>query len=369
VHRALARRDLRLGSFTQYFVITILSVFLVATLHIGFEVVAETIAPQGSSKIRSASASASIISRFETTSDLPLPRWCYDSVPAFIVAQGRSLLRVNTEGAILQRIDLDYPIAERTLSCSRDGRTISFLNAKEDRIAIVDRRLNARSVYALDEDNLLHVRYGSLMSPDGSMFALPGEPALVSGPDILREKVTLRVDNPDVFWTKDLLFARQGRTKSMRLYRLPTFSDTGLIEFPAKWLINSIYDCSGMYYVSYIDDENDQQYLQQFNLGPLRAGKANIELKTKYGELGEAQKDYDTCSISIAQERPNGIYGASKVILLSNKVQIQVTTSKLALSATPFAASKDMSFLLTGQPPVLAGRHNPGNVLVLQIHQ
>jgi hypothetical protein len=316
------------------------------------------------SQIGAISTSASIIYKFETRG-LPLPRWCYDSAPTIIISRDQALLKIDIQGTLVQRFDLAYPIANRTLSCSRDGRTISFLNARQDRLVILDESLRTRSEYALRSGDLFSVRYGALMSPDGDAFALPSEPVLVYGRDILREKRVVRVDSGDVFWTKSLLFTRVGRTKSFRTYRLPDFSEAEPVEFPAAWLLNGIFDCSGRYYVSYL--EEDEQYFQRFELS--QKGTLKIDSTSRYSAVGEAQKDYDACSVSIGTKHADGTYKASEIVVLGDTVRMRVAVPDLGLAPTSFAASKDLRVLLSGQPPLPLGSQNSANLIVLQIRR
>jgi hypothetical protein len=108
-----------------------------------------------------------------------IPKWCYEKTPEFIYFDQRSLMRTGLDGAGVKLAELDRPADARSLVCSPDGKTILFLSAQQERAYIYDDGRFAE--YVLPSPLKWSVRFGSLMSPDGSTFALPSDLQHVHG--------------------------------------------------------------------------------------------------------------------------------------------------------------------------------------------
>jgi hypothetical protein len=83
----------------------------------------------------------------------------------------RELYRMNLAGEKSALRTLDRPIDGGTLRCSSDGGVIFYLNVDHHVAHIIQDGVG--SEYALSEAfTNQHLRFGSLMSPDGSAFAI-----------------------------------------------------------------------------------------------------------------------------------------------------------------------------------------------------
>ena len=147
---------------------------------------------------------------------------------------------------------LEAPYSIANLSCSEDGKTISFTNPQNTHLSVLDVDSNALAGYATST-------LFDLMSPDGSIFALESEPMPVSGPDILRSRRVLRLISHDVHWTREFVFVRansRDNQDKFRILRISDLNEIGTIEFPVDRAVKSIFECSGSYFLKYDEDKS-----------------------------------------------------------------------------------------------------------------
>src|ERR1044072_3593423 len=57
--------------------------------------------------------------------------WCYDTEPAFVFSKDSSLLRYDTSGKLIEKLDFDFRAA--SIFCSDDGKVMYFTNPRGDR--------------------------------------------------------------------------------------------------------------------------------------------------------------------------------------------------------------------------------------------
>jgi hypothetical protein len=276
--------------------------------------------------------SASVFSEISIDHKIGGVRWCYESDPAVIFGKDRLLLRADLKGNVVQLLEAPYSIAN--LSCSEDGKTISFTNPQDTQLSILDVGSNELMGYATSAPF-------DLMSPDGSIFALESEPMLVSGPDILRSRRVLRLISHDVHWTRELVFVRanpRDNQDKFRILRISDLSEIGIIEFPVDRAVVSIFECSGAYFLVYDQDQlGKYSIVEQIN--DPRLGGAT---KAKFVPIAPLR--YGFCSIRFA----GAVRESTNIRLLRGDTQMTIDLRKVK----PFEGrnvsnvSKDGRFLL-----------------------
>lgn len=342
----------------------VLSSILPWLLYVFFPGLALAQAPSSTNPNRSSSestaGSVTIISQIRANSTVP--KWCYGSEPAFVFAQGRSLVRADASGNVIERLDLSDSISLRTLSCSRDGRTISLLTGFDKRLVVIDTNTREKSVYSFVDANLAGIRYGSFMSPDGNTLTLPGQPVLLSGSDLLRDKRVIRVDSGDVFWTKDLVFTREGASRRFRVRRLSDLGDVETIELRHGDMFDGIYQCSDTLYVAYTLEKMDQRFLE-----PIPDRQQSQKSGVKFDRVGDVEQGENACTVSFEYETKDKLHEVKSVMVLQDRGSWTKDLSGFNFRRFSFAASKDHKLLLTWQPATPSGSHDTAGIVVLRI--
>jgi hypothetical protein len=275
--------------------------------------------------------SASVFSEISIGQKIGGVGWCYEFDPAVIFSKDRLLLRADLRGSVAQLLEAPYSIAN--LSCSEDGKTISFTNPQNTHLSVLDVGSNALAGYATST-------LFDLMSPDGSIFALESEPRLVSGPDILRSRRVLRLISHDVHWTREFVFVRaspRDNQDKFRILRISDLSEIGTIEFPVDRAVVSIFECSGSYFLVY-DQDQFGKYSVVEQINDSRLGGV-----TKAKFIPIAPSIYGFCSIRSAG--PGAAHEVTSLRLIKGDTQIAVDLRKVR----PFEGrnvTKDGSFLL-----------------------
>jgi hypothetical protein len=191
-------------------------------------------------------------------------RFCYDQVPEIIYFQhdGKTELTDIVARSIDGRVRTiaQFPGfgVERSLSCSVDGSTIAALGGDEDHLYIV--RASQVSVYKFDSSLMYSVagQY-SLLSPDGSMISVPGEPIHVSGPDVLRQMKFLRTERY-VFFENGAAYVDEDRSIDLYQYSDDGWKKQRSIAKPAGFAVHEISRC-GSHILASISDDNDFRFL------------------------------------------------------------------------------------------------------------
>ena len=162
--------------------------------------------------------------------------WCYDSEPGYIFSDDQKLLRADIDGNVSSLFDA--PAYTEGLACSQDGQLIAFFSfpkfgGSAMLLSIFDRSTNRKSEYSIaPAGGSFKPEFRSMMSIDGGVFALPSDPALISGPDILRGKKILRTESSDVFWTSNFVFVGQSESNHYQVRRMVDLADVGTIIIP-----------------------------------------------------------------------------------------------------------------------------------------
>jgi hypothetical protein len=302
--------------------------------------------------------------------------WCYGSEPAFIFQDDRKLKRADIKGDV--SVLLELPEFLNSESCSEDGQTISFFshpNAREPtlRLTVVDVPSGKKSEYLISppKSNGLYFdpRGRSMMSLDGAIFALPSQPVLVSGPDLLKERRIIHTDTNDVFWTHQFVFVKEGEGNRYRIQRLSDLRDIGTIDLPSDRIVNAIVECQGSYFAHYFIDKLQQQVLEPIT-DPRLGGKRATALK----DIGFISQSRDGCAVALTRV-VSGVEEVGAVELLGRnplgRIDLGVLghPGPLEHLAYRFQLSKDGRFLLGIQMLGPIGIFRKSRIVALKIER
>ena len=311
----------------------------------------------------SARGELSVINEIPVSADVD-PQWCYGTDPAFIFVEGRSLYKANLQGEKILVSELSKPIDDLTLRCSLDGRTISFLSAQHEFAYIIEN--GDLSEYSLlDDFKKINVRYGSLMSPEGSAFVL-GVDRLTRGIDILKQKKIYAFDSGEIFWTdkyiihgsknNSFVFENRQNAGSARADRAPE------INFKRGVLLDNIERCGKDVYVTAFSDEADTQFAEMFT-DEHPNSRTRLTSKKLIGRLNSGGKD---CLLSVMFLDKYGWESADGLLLLADGSQKYFDLRWSGYRSDRFRLSKDSRFVLTYQM-FWPRKELPGRVVVLQV--
>jgi hypothetical protein len=195
--------------------------------------------------------------------------WCYDIEPMFIFLQRDALVISDLEFNMRTLANLDRASDVTSLVCSEDGKVISFLSASHDRLYIYQN--DHLSIYELAASPLTKIRFGSLMSPDGSTFAVPGNVRHVNGPQSLQTKRVVRVSSADVFWISEHFIVRtKGDEFSIRSFR--SLQQTATWRSLPNTLADGFYACGERSVFLLESDDADDRSLWEVTLRSDRSG-------------------------------------------------------------------------------------------------
>jgi hypothetical protein len=179
--------------------------------------------------------------------------WCYDTEPAFVFSKDRAVFRYDTSGKLIWQMSAPWEMGIiGNVSCSSDDKVLYFTNRLGTRLSIYspENGLSEYEMSALD----LYDR-GPVMSADGSTFALPSAPSIISGKDVLRNRRVMQTGRRTPFWTKDILFSPADDGNSYRMLRSSDLSDLGVLKLKPKLGVQGIFECGRTYFVLYWKDE------------------------------------------------------------------------------------------------------------------
>jgi hypothetical protein len=199
------------------------------------------------------------------------------------------------------------------------------------------------------------------MSPDGSTFALPRSPVLVSGPDVLHDKRIIHVSSADVFWTHDFVFVRDSPRGLFRILRISDLARVGSLQVQKDRLVNGIFECSNTLYLASIDDA-DEDFFE-----PITHPLFKAQTTLRYRNAPDAARAFTSCTLPIWKADFSGVTRVTEVVLFEPLRQITIDIAQSNLTLSEFLPSKDNALLLTGQSGEPLGSNNPGRVVVLKV--
>jgi hypothetical protein len=273
--------------------------------------------------------------------------WCYDTVPAFIYSQGRTLLQADLHGHVSPILEAPEYIG--VAFCSQDGRIISFVSHPDARksalrLSIFDTESNDKAEYLISPEVSFDPGIHSLMSIDGNVFALPSSPALISGRDLLKERKIFIIKNSDIFWTKYFVFTRKDRANTFNMVRVSNLDDVGTIEFRKDGVVRNIIECGGIYFVHYFIDALQRDIVESIEDRRL-SSEGNIE---RFDDVKAADQNSSVCTFSNA-EQVHGRGEITSASILGGKSRTLADLQRFQGLAGWIASSKDGRFLLATQ--------------------
>jgi hypothetical protein len=200
---------------------------------------------------------ATIVSAFDFHGKV---RFCYDQVPEIIYLQHdrktdlTDIVARSIDGRVRTIAQFPGFGDEPSLSCSVDGSTIATLD--RDRAHLYIFKASQVSIYKFDRRLIYNVAGPySLLSPDGSMISVPGEPIHVSGPDILRQMKFLRTER-NVFFESGNAYVDEDRSIDLYQYGDDGWKKQRSIAKPPDFGVNEISRCGSHVVASLLDDED-----------------------------------------------------------------------------------------------------------------
>jgi hypothetical protein len=205
--------------------------------------------------------------------------WCYSAggEPTFVFAKHKMLFRYDVSGKLLFKYEanwLDDVTDPRgaigSFSCSRDGKTLWFVNDGNTRLAIH----TAESGLSEYEASLPTRNFdeSTVMSPDGGTFFLSSAPSLLSGKDVLRDRRVVQVGKANAHWTDDVIFLGAIDDRRFRMLRTSDLSAIGELQFELKKRIYiwNIFKDGTNYFAEISKDRSEQPSRLRINDPRLR---------------------------------------------------------------------------------------------------
>ncbi len=289
--------------------------------------------------------------------------WCYDTEPAFVFSTDRSVLRYDTSGKLIEKLDFDFRVDGPF--CSDDGKILYFTRGERWWIYSAQSGL---SEYAVKLPKLYNSGVYSKMSADGRSFALPSAPSLVSGTDVLRDMRIVQTGGAQAFWTKDILFVETEEKNSFRMLRTGDLSELGVLKLGSP--VVGIFECGKTYYAVHWKDELQRHDLDQINDRRLGAG----ETPARYTDVGGVDAFRGTCTVPLMMQDARGAAHLKSAVILEDGVQERIEFPEARTLGSAFVTSRGQRLILglnrlerrVGE--VITGS-NPRRVVVLGIEK
>ena len=290
------------------------------------------------------------------------PRWCYEGEPKFLFLQGSSLIGSDIQFNTAVLANFDRPADIVSLQCSDDGKVISFMSARHDRLYIYQN--DRLSTYELAPPPLGNIRYGSLMSPDGSIFAVLGNLTHLTGPKILEMKRIVRVDSFDVFWTKDYLFSRSA-SSNFSIKSLPSLQQSTIWKQSTNALIDGIYECGDRALFMLQSDRADNKGLTNVNVTSGSAVKVT-KGSTKIDNVGAVESGQSGCLLSTIKDNEIKVSIVDQLILLHGSKTKKADLAAFMFLNHRFSLSKQMEYVVSFQSNLMKQRSG-GRIVILGV--
>jgi hypothetical protein len=293
-------------------------------------------------------------------------QWCYDTEPAFVFSKDRTVFRYDTSGKLLWQTSAPWEMGViGNVSCSNDGKVLYFANYSGTRLSIYSSE-DGLSEYEMSVPHSYSPSY-SLMSADGSTFALPSAPSLISGKDVLRNKRVVQTGGQPVFWTKDILFVQTDEYHRFRMLRSGDLSDRGVLSLNPRLGVQGIFECGKSYFVLYSKDASERNDLEWINDRRLQSGGA----PTRFENVGVVEEFGGSCTVSLEHVVAGGQRLKSAVIL-EDRVQERLEFRNTGELSSRLSVSRDRRLILgihylLARPGDVAHGGTPSRVVVLRI--
>jgi hypothetical protein len=189
-------------------------------------------------------------------------RFCYDKDPEIIYFRhDASSNRTIVEARSLDnrtRALFDFPglANPRSLSCSIDGSTIAALSGDNGHLYIF--QSSQLLAYEIQRPTLDNVKgFYSLLSPDGKMIGLYGDPVHRSGADAIANMKMFKVARGDsVFFDEDAAYVDEEHEIARYQYLDGGWGRQGSISKPLDYSVIEVSRCGNRLVASLSDDEH-----------------------------------------------------------------------------------------------------------------
>jgi hypothetical protein len=308
---------------------------------------------------------ASIISEIDVKPSTS-PAWCYDAEPAFVFGKDRTVFRYDASGKLLWQVTAPWEMgAVGNVSCSDDGKVLYFNNWTNTRLAIYSPE-NGLSIYEMSVPDI-YKPGGISLSADGSTFALPSAPSLVSGVDVLRNKRVVQTGDRSAFWTRDILFVDVDGKNRFRMRRSGDLSDLGILDLNPKRGIQGIFECGKTYFVLYWKDELQRRDLEWINDRRLQPGGT----RANFVNVGAVDAFDRACTVSLAHD-VDGALELKSALILEDRVQERLGFRDARTLSEGLSVSRDRRLILgirymPARPGDVITGSTPTRVVVLRI--
>lgn len=159
--------------------------------------------------------------------------WCFKDKPSFVYVQNTRVMRLTFGAPAQEVMTFDRALSSRSLQCSDDGSVIAVMST--DSVDFLIRKNEKIGHYRTDYrppkdwDSLKQ-----MLSPDGTMMAVPFRLLHSSGDDVLSEIRLLEIDGESFSWRgKNVLYFDRGTT-SVRSYDTSTGQTTTIRQFGSR---------------------------------------------------------------------------------------------------------------------------------------
>jgi hypothetical protein len=282
-------------------------------------------------------------------------RFCYDRDPAIIYFQydretkHTDVKSRSIDGQVRTLFQFAGTPDGRSLSCSQDGSTIAALDGMREKLII--QRNGTVSIYRFEKPPVYSVigKY-SLLSPDGSMIGVPGDPILVSGPDVLRQIRLLPPDKSErVFFENGSAYVDADRTIDMYDFD-DGWKRRRSIAKPSGFYTTEIARCGG-HIVASLSDDNDSRFKMLDQNLPDRVdwlGRIGVRrLLRRFRDLVTIDGGYGQCVFPLERKRALAHILAGIAVIDGDKVRrFEIDGAQLALSDDEIRLSKDGCYAL-----------------------
>lgn len=309
------------------------------------------------------SPTASIVQEIDMD-DTSAATWCDDT---FVLHNDRTVFRYDTSGKLLWQMSAPWEMGIiGDVLCSDDGKVLYFNNQAGTRLSIYSRE-NGLSEYEMSVPDLYRSRSLSLMSADGSTFALPSAPSLISGTDVLRNKRVVQTGGRAAFWTRDILFVQADRGNRFRMLRSGDLSELGVLTLDPRRDVSGIFECGKTYFALYWKDELDRSDLEWINDRRLQPNG----IRTRFDNVGVVEEFGGTCTVTLDHDVA-GTRLLKSAAILQDRVQERFDFRNTRALASRLSISRDRRLILgfhylLARPGDVATGSTPHRVVVLRI--
>jgi hypothetical protein len=212
--------------------------------------------------------------------------WCFKDVPAFAFVQGRKVMLMTFGGSLQEIMSSDRPLGGEWLECSDDGKVVTVLSRDSSELFIKNGpQLGHYKTDLSSPRGSLQI--GHILSPGGTIIAIPFNISFSSGDDVVPTIRVLHVDGDNFSWNNGNLLYVNRTTSSVLSYNTNTnrvSTITSIAErYPDKtYHVHNIVSCAKANIMSLFLRTSDSTESGGSVILDLNR---NLEVATERGEL------------------------------------------------------------------------------------